>query len=96
MDHLETATPGDPSHNQPPNADTITYVIVIRTFLSLYKYRNITIMDASQMCINLKIKNFILALIYTKHKWAENEIRESAPFTVAINNIKYLCVTQTK
>ena len=23
MDHLETATPGDPSHDQPPNADTI-------------------------------------------------------------------------
>jgi hypothetical protein len=25
MDHLETAIPEDPSHNQPPNADTITY-----------------------------------------------------------------------
>jgi hypothetical protein len=25
MDHVETATPGDPSHSQPPNADTITY-----------------------------------------------------------------------
>jgi len=25
MDHLETATPGDPSHNQPPNPDTIAY-----------------------------------------------------------------------
>jgi hypothetical protein len=25
MDHLETATPGDPSHNQPPNTDTIAY-----------------------------------------------------------------------
>jgi hypothetical protein len=25
MDHLETAIPGDPSHNQPPNADTIEY-----------------------------------------------------------------------
>jgi hypothetical protein len=25
MDHLETAAPGDPSHNQPPNADTIVY-----------------------------------------------------------------------
>jgi hypothetical protein len=25
MDHLETAIPGDPSHNQPPNADTIVY-----------------------------------------------------------------------
>jgi hypothetical protein len=25
MDHLETAAPGDPSHNQLPNADTIAY-----------------------------------------------------------------------
>jgi hypothetical protein len=25
MVHLETATPGDPSHNQPPSADTIAY-----------------------------------------------------------------------
>jgi hypothetical protein len=25
MDHLETAIPGDPSHNQPPNTDTIAY-----------------------------------------------------------------------
>jgi hypothetical protein len=25
MDHLETAIPGDPFHNQPPNADTIAY-----------------------------------------------------------------------
>jgi hypothetical protein len=25
MDHLETAISGDPSHNQPPNADTIAY-----------------------------------------------------------------------
>ena len=25
MDNLETATSGDPSHNQPPNADTIAH-----------------------------------------------------------------------
>jgi hypothetical protein len=25
MDHPETVAPGDPSHNQPPNADTIAY-----------------------------------------------------------------------
>jgi hypothetical protein len=25
MDHLETVIPGDSSHNQPPNADTIAY-----------------------------------------------------------------------
>jgi hypothetical protein len=25
MGHLDTAIPGNPSHNQPPNADTIAY-----------------------------------------------------------------------
>jgi hypothetical protein len=25
MDHPETTPPGDPSHNQPPNPDTIAY-----------------------------------------------------------------------
>jgi hypothetical protein len=25
VDHLETAISGDPSHNQPPNTDTIAY-----------------------------------------------------------------------
>jgi hypothetical protein len=25
MDHPETAPPGDPYHNQPPNADSIAY-----------------------------------------------------------------------
>jgi hypothetical protein len=25
MDYLETTIPRDPSHNQPPNADTIAY-----------------------------------------------------------------------
>ena len=25
MDYLETTPPGDPSHNQPPNQDTIAY-----------------------------------------------------------------------
>jgi hypothetical protein len=25
LDHLKTAIPRDPSHNQPPNSDTIAY-----------------------------------------------------------------------
>jgi hypothetical protein len=25
MDHLETTPPRDPSHNQPPNADTVAH-----------------------------------------------------------------------
>ena len=37
-----------------------------------------------------------LAFLYSKDKQAEKEIREMTPFTIAINNIKYLGVTLTK
>ena len=32
MDHLETAIPGDPSHNQPPNTDTIAYTSMVPSY----------------------------------------------------------------
>ena len=34
--------------------------------------------------------------LYTKEKWAEKEIRETTPFTIVTNNIKYHGVTLTK
>ena len=37
-----------------------------------------------------------MAFLYTKVKWAEKEIRETTPFSIATNNIKYLGVTLTK
>ena len=37
-----------------------------------------------------------MAFLYTKHKQAEKEIRETTPFSIVINNIKYLGVTLTK
>ena len=37
-----------------------------------------------------------VALLYTDDKRAEREIRETSPFTIATNNIKYLGVTLTK
>jgi hypothetical protein len=37
-----------------------------------------------------------LAFLYTKDKQAEREIRETTPFTIVIDNIKYLAVTLTK
>ena len=40
--------------------------------------------------------NKSVALLYTNDKEAENEIRETSPFTIAINNIKYLGITLTK
>ena len=40
--------------------------------------------------------NKSVAFLYTKDKQAEKEIRETIPFTVATNSIKYLGVTLTK
>jgi hypothetical protein len=37
-----------------------------------------------------------MAFLYTKDKQTEKEIRETTPFTIVINNIKYLGVTITK
>jgi hypothetical protein len=39
-----------------------------------------------------------MAFLYTKNKQAEKEIRETTPFTIVTNNIKYLDlgVTLTK
>ena len=38
----------------------------------------------------------LVALLYTNDKWTEKEMRETTPFTIAPNNIKYLRVTLTK
>ena len=44
-----------------------------------------------------KIKsNKSVAFLYSKDKQAEKEIRETTPFTIVTNNIKYLGVTLTK
>jgi hypothetical protein len=40
--------------------------------------------------------NKSVAFLYTKNKQAEKEIRETIPFTLATNSIKYLGVTLTK
>jgi hypothetical protein len=40
--------------------------------------------------------NKSMALLYTKDKWVEKEIRETISFTIVTNNIKYLGVTLTK
>ena len=37
-----------------------------------------------------------VAFIHTKDKQAEKEIRETTPFTIVTNNIKYLGVTLSK
>jgi hypothetical protein len=40
--------------------------------------------------------NKSMDFLYTKDKQAEKEIRETAPFTIVTNNIKYLGVTLRK
>ena len=40
--------------------------------------------------------NKSMAFLYTKDKQAEKKIRETIPFSVATNNIKYVGVTLTK
>jgi hypothetical protein len=37
--------------------------------------------------------NKSMAFLYTKNKQAEKEIRETTPFSIVTNNIKYLGVT---
>jgi hypothetical protein len=40
--------------------------------------------------------NKSVAFLYSKDKQAEKEIRETIPFTMVTNNVKYLGVTLTK
>ena len=40
--------------------------------------------------------NKSIAFLYTKDKQAEKEIRETTPFTIVTNNIKYIGETLTK
>jgi hypothetical protein len=40
--------------------------------------------------------NKSVAFLYSKNNQTEEEIRETAPFTIVTNNIKYLGVTLTK
>ena len=40
--------------------------------------------------------NKSVTFLYTRDKQAEKEIRETTPFPIATNNIKYLGVTLTK
>ena len=42
------------------------------------------------------ISNKSMAFLYPNNKRTEKEIRETTPFKIVTNNIKYLCVTLTK
>ena len=65
-----------------PNNSTKELLQLINTFSNVARYK-----------INSKKS---VALLYTKNKDTEREIRETSPFTIATNSIKYLGVTLTK
>ena len=48
------------------------------------------------MAVYKIILNKSVTFLYTNDKQAEKEIRETIPFTIVTNNIKYLGVTLTK
>jgi hypothetical protein len=48
------------------------------------------------MLLNRKLTKKSVTLFYTNDKYAEKEIREITPFTIAINNIKYLGITLSR
>ena len=65
-----------------PKNSTREFLQLINTFSDVAKYK-------------IKSKKSV-ALLYTNDKEAERKIRETSPFTIATNNIKYLGVTLTK
>ena len=57
----------------------------------------LNLINSSSAVAGYKINsNKSVAFLYTKDKQAEKEIRETTPFTIVTNNIKYLGVTLTK
>jgi hypothetical protein len=57
----------------------------------------LNLMNRFRVVAGYKINsNKSMALLYTKDKWVEKEIRETTPFTIVTNNIKYLGITLTK
>jgi hypothetical protein len=57
-----------------------------------------TMFRSDEACFVVKngLKRLNVAFLYTKNKQAEKEIRETIPFSIVTNNIKYLRVTLTK
>jgi hypothetical protein len=55
------------------------------------------LINSSSAVAGYKINlNKSVAFLYTKDKLAEDKVRETTPFTIITNNIKYLGVTLTK
>ena len=74
---------------------------------AIYRFNSILIKIPKQLFLDLERIILIsdretnkqkkpVALLYTNDKENEKEIRETSPFTIATNNIKYLGITLTK
>ena len=78
MDHLETAPPGDPSHNQPPNPDTIAYD------------RKVLLKGPYYSCLLFawQIQKRMLTVIYKmQHRTPNGEARECTQVAVGVCNL---------
>ena len=59
--------------------------------------RELNLINSFSAVAGYKINsNKSMAFLYTMDKQAEKEIRETTPFTIVTNNIKYLGVTLRK
>ena len=59
--------------------------------------RELNLINSFSTVAGYKINsNKSMVFLYTKNKQAEKEIRETTPFTIVTNNMKYLGVTLTK
>jgi hypothetical protein len=57
----------------------------------------LNLMNSFSEVIGYKINsNKSMVFLYTKDKKTEKEVRETTPFTIVTNNIKYIGVTLTK
>jgi hypothetical protein len=65
-----------------PKNSTIELLSLINSFRELARYK----MNSNKS----------VAFLYTKYKQAKKEIRETTPFSIVTNKIKYLGVTLTK
>jgi hypothetical protein len=81
MDYPENIPPGDPSHNQPPNPDTITYV------------RKILLKGPGYSCLICgyasawQIQKWMLTVIYKmEHRVPKGEARENTQVAEGVFN----------
>ena len=79
-----------------PKNSTRELLSLINSFSEIagYKINSNKSMDFSEIA-GYKVNSNKSMAFYTKDKQAEKEIRETTPFSIATNNIKYIGLTLT-